>query len=536
MQPISIGVQNILLAMGLLIVTSAANVRGVLAIEPIEGELATRFEKQVRPIVTEHCRECHSQELAEADIDLTEFKSLADIQRNLVVWQKVAEMLDSNQMPPKDSKQPTEVQRKELRSWLAEMLTLEARRTAGDPGPVVLRRLNNAEYTYTLRDITGVKELEPAKEFPVDGAAGEGFTNAGNALSMSPALLAKYLEAGKEVASHAVLLPDGIRFSASSTRRDWTEEILAEIRSLYGIYSAKEGETQVNLQGIVFETNGGGRLPIDRYLLATLEERDAIKSGSKSIEAVAAARSLSPKYLGILWNELAEKQSSNSLLVDELRTQWRKAAPKDVTALTTYISQWQKTLWRFSSVGHIGKVNGPKSWLEATNPMAPRQEMRVKLPTVEAGKDVSVYLVASDAGDGNANDFAIWERPRLVAPGRADLLLKDVRRVAGQLHEAREQIFRDAAQCLAAAEEISSSDAPSDTAQLAKKFEVPITSLQACWIIWESVPAVQSRSMRRSLEKRPTCLTMSSFRGGLVMMRLASSPIHRISPFESLGT
>ncbi|MDX1927658.1 MAG: DUF1592 domain-containing protein [Pirellulaceae bacterium] len=463
----------------LTVVFVASACHSLVAFELNEAELATRFEKRVRSIVTEHCKECHSKDLAEADIDLTEYQTLADIQRNLIVWQKVAEMLDSNQMPPKDAKQLSEPQRKELRSWLDETLTLEARRTAGDPGPVVLRRLNNAEYTYTLRDITEVKDLQPAKEFPVDGAAGEGFTNAGNALSMSPALLSKYLEAGKEVASHAVLLPDGIRFSPSSTRRDWTEELLTDIRQLYARYSAKEGETQVNLQGIVFETNGGGRLPIDQYLSATLEERDALKAGSKSIAAVAEARGLSAKYLSLLWNELTRKEPSHSLLLDELRNQWQKAEAKDVTALTTYISQWQKTLWRFSSVGHIGKVNGPKSWLEATNPMAPRQELRSKLPTAEPGKDVSIYLVAGDAGDGNADDFAVWERPRLVAPGRADLLLKDVRRVASELQQVRDQIFRDAAKCLAAADEVSNSSEPIDTAALAKKYQLPATSLQA---------------------------------------------------------
>ena len=33
--------------------------------------------------------------------------------------------------------------------------------------------------------------------------------NTGNALVMSPALITKYLDAGKDIASHAVLLPDG---------------------------------------------------------------------------------------------------------------------------------------------------------------------------------------------------------------------------------------------------------------------------------------------------------------------------------------
>src|SRR5262249_37854510 len=150
----------------------------------------------------------------------------------------------------------------------------------GDPGPVVLRRLSNAEYTYTVQDLTGLDSLQPAREFPLDGAAGEGFMNTGQALVMSPSLVTKYLDAGKEIARHAVLLPDGIRFSAKTTRRDWTEEILAEIRGFYAKFTDPHGGDKVNLQGIVFETNEGGRLPVEKYLLATLEEREALRSGS----------------------------------------------------------------------------------------------------------------------------------------------------------------------------------------------------------------------------------------------------------------
>src|SRR5262249_58472627 len=97
-------------------------------------------------------------------------------------------------------------------AWVRAMLDTEARARAGDPGRVVVRRLSNAEYNNTVRDLTGV-DLQPARDFPVDGAAGEGFTNAGDALVTSPTLLNKYLTAAKEIAAHAVLLSDGFRFS-----------------------------------------------------------------------------------------------------------------------------------------------------------------------------------------------------------------------------------------------------------------------------------------------------------------------------------
>ena len=78
-----------------------------------------------------------------------------------------------------------------------------------------------------------------------------------------------------------------------------------------------------------------------------------------------------------------------------------------------------------------------------------------------AGGEVTLSLVAGDAGDGNEHDFVVWEQPRLVAPGRPDLLLRDVRDVARQLASLRERAFGSAAKCLGAAAEASAARARS---------------------------------------------------------------------------
>src|SRR5207249_6674944 len=162
-------------------------------------------------------------------------------------------------------------QRVLLRGWANGVLDDIALARSGDPGPVVLRRLSNAEYTYTIRDLTGIESLDLAKEFPADSASREGFMNVGNSLVMSPSLVTKYLDAAKEIASHAAFLPDGIRFSPKNTGRDWTEELLAEIRGMYREFTDNGGGTAVNLQGIRFDTKDGGVLPLDKYLEVTLE-------------------------------------------------------------------------------------------------------------------------------------------------------------------------------------------------------------------------------------------------------------------------
>ena len=137
------------------------------------------FERRVRPLLKTYCQECHAGDVTEADIDLSVFNSVDDARRQTDVWLKVRSILESGQMPPKDSPQPGDDERALLQTWVREFLTREAEATVGDPGPVVLRRLNNEEYNYTVRDLTGVEALNPTREFPVDGAAGEGFINTG---------------------------------------------------------------------------------------------------------------------------------------------------------------------------------------------------------------------------------------------------------------------------------------------------------------------------------------------------------------------
>ena len=43
---------------------------------------------------------------------------------------------------------PTPTERELVVAWIGDLLEREARLRAGDPGPVQVRRLNNAEYRF----------------------------------------------------------------------------------------------------------------------------------------------------------------------------------------------------------------------------------------------------------------------------------------------------------------------------------------------------------------------------------------------------
>jgi len=412
------------LAIAASLLGTCAAVADDAALTALEQERSTAVE----PLLAKYCHECHSPENAEAEVDLTAFASLDAVRQHPKVWARVREMLVSGQMPPPESPQPNDEEFTRLKTWVRQVLAHDARAQAGDPGLVELRRLDNSEYTYTIRDLTGVNSFDPAREFPVDGAAGEGFTNVGSGQGMSAALVQKYLAAAKEVAAHAVLTPRGIRFSPTTTPRDHTDELLARIQAFYRRYASDGTGTAVNLQGIEFETNRGGHLPLEKYLVALLANRDSLKSGATTVEKLASEQRLSPKYLGMLWNTLsaapqageeASKVRSRYLLAG-LRARFAQAKPEDAAALAHEVGLAQHALWKFNPVGQVGRSGTPAHWQEPASPVVASRELRVKFPADAAGEEIVLHLTADSLfSSENAEDKVAairWRAPRFEFP------------------------------------------------------------------------------------------------------------------------
>jgi hypothetical protein len=401
------------------------------------------FAKRIRPLLAEYCLACHSTKEKKGELDLERFVSIDVARTDLKPWQSLVEMLDAGEMPPKGRRQPTADQRRLLIEWTRRWLDLEARSHVGDPGQIALRRLSNAEYDCTVRDLTGI-DLQPAREFPADGAAGEGFTNASEALSMSSALFDKYLAAAKGIADHAVFLPDGFRFSPSSHQRDWTDASLAALRRFYGQYA-----------------NADGSVPLEKYLRATIENRSALASGAATIAAVARQENLSAKYLGLVWKTLTDRRPS--LVLDVIRKHWSHASAGDAAKIAAEIQSWENAAWSLNETA--AGIYEP--WQTPNQLVNNTQTIRLKVAPAANQKEVTLYLVARTIGDAPAagsksaaqkhappgQPLVVWNNARFEADKMPPLMLRDVPIVAEAMNGALAGLFRDTTAYLSAAAE-----------------------------------------------------------------------------------
>ena len=103
------------------------------------------------------------------------------------------------------------------------------------------------------------------------------------------------------------------------------------------------------------------------------------------------------------------------------------------------------------------------------------------MPNQETG-DVSIFLTASDAGDGRDGDFVIWQSPRLTIDNGPDILLRDLAGLKKRLTQAQQEALSRTTDYLAAVAELESAEAgltEESLAATASKLKLDVNTLKA---------------------------------------------------------
>lgn len=169
-------------------------------------------------MLEQYCFDCHTGDAPEAGLSFNKIDGAEGFQRYRNEWKKVAARIRAGDMPPEDYEAPSDSERQQVVDWIETRLAEFNCNGPQDPGWVTLRRLNRDQYRNTVRELLRV-DFEPADSFPPDELA-YGFDNNGDALSLTPRLLEKYLTAAETIAAEAVLAPESLERPVTEISRD----------------------------------------------------------------------------------------------------------------------------------------------------------------------------------------------------------------------------------------------------------------------------------------------------------------------------
>jgi hypothetical protein len=168
-------------------------------------ERNAEFANKIQPMISKYCLACHSGAEAESGLALSNFADAKSVFRERRIWEKVAQRLELADMPPADSPQPSDADRKLVSEWINSTLKdIDCGKTP-NPGAVTIRRINRFEYRNSIRDLFKI-DYEPAMGFPGDDV-GYGFDNIGDVLTLPPLLMEKYLRAAEEISQKVIVAP-----------------------------------------------------------------------------------------------------------------------------------------------------------------------------------------------------------------------------------------------------------------------------------------------------------------------------------------
>ncbi|HWP85032.1 MAG TPA: DUF1592 domain-containing protein [Terriglobia bacterium] len=241
------------------IMSIACVVAGVIHAASAQGPEPASPAARYSAVLKTYCITCHNERLQTAGL-LLDKANLEQAGADPALWEKVIAKLRSRAMPPAGARRPDPPTYEALAGFLEEQLD-RAAAAHPNPGRPSIQRLNRAAYANAIRDLLAV-EIDAAALLPTDDSS-YGFDNIGDVLTVSPALMERYLSAATQISRLAVGDP---RISPSVETYGVSERLMQEER---------EGED------LPFGSRGGiairHNFPVDgEYVLRIRLKRDRV--------------------------------------------------------------------------------------------------------------------------------------------------------------------------------------------------------------------------------------------------------------------
>jgi hypothetical protein len=303
------------------------------------------FDTKTKAVLSEFCTDCHNSKKTKGKINLAGLIEANAFGDDFKTWALVRDMLNENEMPPKDKPQPTKTQRKFIIQSIESSLTHSKEVLAGDPGPVVLRRLTSAEYNYAIQDLAGL-DLKLNRVIASDAVGGEGFSNVGEVQFVQDATIERYLEAAKSVASHALIGSGPLRFASNPGKTGQELSAINRIQTLYRKHGFRTGA------GEGAEAFGLEQYPKAFYTVWRYRHRQAFGESDIELVELANREGIHHRFVNHIWSVFNDSEAT--FPTSEISRQWNALpAPHSVNEagvraacqqLYSQLNSWQKGL------------------------------------------------------------------------------------------------------------------------------------------------------------------------------------------------
>ncbi len=328
-----------------------------IAVLPLPGLEATEWE-QARPLLEKYCLECHGGQSVKADLDYTLFMENEDMFRQDVsLLEEMEFMIAENEMPPPTADAfPTAAERKALLNWNLALIDEAAAAIPDDPGVVFMPKLTRDTYNRVLSQLAGY-DIDPGNVLSREAPTGMGFTNVGEAHTMEPNQLEKYLMAASEAVSFLRVSP--------VTGLDWSPRKLNDLstptvaRNHY-LDDLVEWHSQItsryaNEPNQWFKEDGVGHAEY-WYQLWRWKYRDALGITSAKLEELAedSQREINGTIL-TKWQAFFDQPEIDDPVFEEIRSTWHalpdpsKIKPEEARERLGDLEAWYRRMIDFTN-------------------------------------------------------------------------------------------------------------------------------------------------------------------------------------------
>ena len=176
-----------------------------------------QFQNEIKPFFETYCIKCHGPEKSKGKITLHTLDGDLAAGHELERWEDILDVLDWEEMPPEEEKQPTDAEREKVKKWIDAGLRAYVEKASSEVPHTTARRLTNFEYQNTLRDLLGF-ELDLTKSLPEDPQKPYHFNNSSEFMLLGPEQVDRYLGNARRAMASAIVDPG----KPEVIRKTWT--------------------------------------------------------------------------------------------------------------------------------------------------------------------------------------------------------------------------------------------------------------------------------------------------------------------------